>query len=53
MLQIVSCHLGDHKATKLKFILFSAGVRKQNKLNYPDNFRADYISRGKKVILVL
>ena len=34
-------------ATKLKFILFSVGVRNQNRLNHPDNFRADEIW-GKK-----
>ena len=39
----MSGYLDNHQATKLKFVLFSPGVRKQNKLNHPDNFRADYI----------
>ena len=33
--------------TKSKFVLFSAGVRQQNKQNHLDNFRADYMG-GKK-----
>ena len=37
----VSCRKGNPQATKLRFVLFSVGVRNQNILNHPDNFRAD------------